>query len=68
MSIKLLNKYASMKKKYKRGSPMPFVTKGLFKGIMKGSKLRNSYLKNKTDANQMLYKTKICPRESREQE
>ena len=57
-----------MKKKYKRGSPMPFVTKGLFKGIMKGSKLRNSYLKNKTDANWILYKTKICPRESREQE
>ena len=68
MSIKLLNKHAQMKKKYKRGSPMPFVTKGLFKGIMKGSKLRNSYLKNKTDANWILYKTKICPRESREQE
>ena len=54
MSIKLLNKHASIKKKYKRGNQMPFVTKDLFKAIMKILKLRNNYLKNKTDADRML--------------
>ena len=29
---------------------MPFVTKDLSKAIMERSKLRNNYLKNKTDA------------------
>ena len=56
MSIKLLNKHAPIKKKHKRGNQMPFVTKDLVKAIMKRSKLRNNYLKNKTDANRMLYK------------
>ena len=45
MSIKLLNKHAPIKKKYKRGNQMPFVTKDLSKAIMKTSKLRNNYLK-----------------------
>ena len=31
---------------------MPFVTKDLSKAIMRKSKLRNNYLKNKTDATQ----------------
>ena len=56
MSIKLLNKHAPIKMKYKRGNHMPFITKDLSKAIMKRSKLRNNYLKNKTDANRMLYK------------
>ena len=56
MSIKLLNKHAPIKKKYKRGNQMPFITKDLSKAIMKRSKLRNNYLKNKTNANRMLYK------------
>ena len=34
---------------------MTFTTKDLSKAIMKRSKLRNNYLKNKTDANGMLY-------------
>ena len=55
MSIKLLNKHAPIKIKYKRGNHMPFITKDLSKAIMKRSKLRNNYLKNKTDANGMLY-------------
>ena len=55
-SIKLLNKHAPIKMKYKRGNHMPFITKDLSKAIMKRSKLRNNYLKNKTDANRMLYK------------
>ena len=56
MSIKILNKHAPIKKKYKRCNQMPFVTKDLSKAIMKRSKLRNNYLKNKTDANRMLCK------------
>ena len=35
---------------------MPFVTKDLCKAIMKRWKLRNNYLKNKTNANGMLWK------------
>ena len=35
MSIKLLNKHAPIKKKYKRGNQMLFVTKDLSKAIMK---------------------------------
>ena len=35
---------------------MPFVTKYLSKAIIKRSKLRNNYLKNKTNANRMLHK------------
>ena len=56
MSIKLLNRHAPIKEKYKRGNRMPFVTKDLSKAIMKRSKLRNNYLKNKSDANRMLCK------------
>ena len=56
MSIKLLNKHAPIKMKYKRGNHMPFITKDLSKEIMKRLKLRNNYLKNKTDTNRMLYK------------
>ena len=39
VSIKLLNKHAPMKKKYKRGNQMPVVTKALSKAIMKRPKL-----------------------------
>ena len=56
MSIKLLNRHAPVIEKYKRGIRMPFVTKDLSKAIMKRSKLRNNYLKNKNDANRMLCK------------
>ena len=56
MSIKPLHKHAPIKKKYKRGNQMPFVTKDLSKAIMKRSKLRNNYSRNKIDANRMLYK------------
>ena len=56
VSIKLLNKRAPIKKKYKRSNQMPFVTKTLSKAIMKRWKLRNNYLKNKTNANRMPYK------------
>ena len=39
VSVKLLNKHAPIKKKYKRGNQMPVVTKGLSKTVMKRSKL-----------------------------
>ena len=35
---------------------MPFITKDLSKAIIKRLKLRNNFLKNKTDANRVLYK------------
>ena len=35
MSIKLLNKHAPIKMKYRRGNHMPFTTKDLSKAIMK---------------------------------
>ena len=53
MSIKLLNKHAPIKINTK-DNHMPFITKDPSKAIMKKSKLRNNYLKNKTDANRML--------------
>ena len=43
------------KKKYKRSNQMSFVTKYIFKVIMKRLKLRNNYLKNKIHVNKMLY-------------
>ena len=55
MSIKPLSKHALIKRNT-RGSQMSFATKDLSKAIMKRSKLTNYYLKNKTDANRMLYK------------
>ena len=39
VSIKLLNKHTPKKMKYKRGNPMPFITKDLSKAIMKRSQL-----------------------------
>ena len=50
MSIKLLNKHASIRKNYKRSNQMSFLTKGLSKAILKKPKLRSHYLKNKTEA------------------
>ena len=48
MSIKLLNKHAPIKIKYKRGNHMPFITKDLSKAVMKRLQFRNNYLKKKT--------------------
>ena len=43
MSIKVLNKHAAIKIKYKRGNHMLFITKDLSKAIMKTLQLRNNY-------------------------
>ena len=42
VSIKVLNKHTPIKKKYKRGNQMPFVTKDLSKVTMKRVKLKNN--------------------------
>ena len=54
ISIKHLNKLAPMKTKYKRGNHVSIITRDLSKAIIKRSKSRNKYLKNKSDANRML--------------
>ena len=53
MSI-LLNKHTPIKKKYKSGNQMPFITKDLSKSIMKRSKL--NYLEHKINGNRMIKK------------
>ena len=50
-----LNFFAPIKKKYARGNQMPFMTKDLSKEIMTRSRLRNKYLKDKTEENRLLY-------------
>ena len=50
-----LNSFAPIKKKYARGNQMPFMTKNLSKEIMTRSRLRNEYLKHKTEENRFLY-------------
>ena len=50
-----LNSFAPIKKKYARGNQMRFMTKNLFKEIMTKSRLRNKYLKHKTEENRLLY-------------
>ena len=55
ISMKVLNKHAPRKKKIVRGNQMPFMTKDLSKEIMKRSRLRNRFLKDKNLENRMLY-------------
>ena len=47
--IDTLNIFAPCKKKCSRGNNMPFMNKSLKKAHMKRSRLRNIYVKNKTD-------------------
>ena len=49
-----LNLFAPTKKKYARGNQMPFMTKDLSKKMMTRSRLRNKYLKDKTEENRLL--------------
>ena len=55
ISMKVLNKHAPGKKKIVRGNQMPFMTKDLSKEIMKKSRLRSRFLKDKSLENRMLY-------------
>ena len=56
ISMNVLNKHAPRKKKIVRGNQMPFMTKDFPKEIIKKSRLRNRFLKNKSLENRMLYK------------
>ena len=46
----VLNMYAPLKKKYIRGNNSPFMNRILSKEIMKRSRLRNEFLKSKSEA------------------
>ena len=50
-----LNSFAPIKKKYAYGNQMPFMTKNRSKEKMTRSRLRNRYLKHKTEENRLLY-------------
>ena len=54
ITLKTLDKYAPRKAKHARGNQMPFMTKDLSKNIIKRSRLRNKYLKNKNEENRKL--------------
>ena len=47
--IEILNKHAPMKIKYLRANHGKFTTKGLHKAIMKRSRLRNKFLRDRTE-------------------
>ena len=47
----ILNKHVPKKKKYVRGKQSPFMNKTLSKVIMQRSKLRNLFLKKRTEEN-----------------
>ena len=55
VSVNVLNKHATRKRKYARGNQMPFFTKELSKEIMTRSRLRNKYLKNRNEENRAIY-------------
>ena len=50
-----LNSFAPIKMKYASGHQMHFITKSLSKEIIARSRLRNKYLKHKTEENRFLY-------------
>ena len=54
--IEILNKHAHMKIKYLRANQEKFMTKGLHKAIMKRSRLRNKFLRDRTDRSRKEYK------------
>ena len=54
-TMNTLNLFPPIKKKYARGNQMSFMTKDLSKEMMTRSRLRNKYLKDKTEENRLLY-------------
>ena len=50
-----LDQHAPRKKKYAKGNHMPFINKTLSKEIMKRTKLRNKFLKDRTEENRSRY-------------
>ena len=53
--LNTLNKLAPFKRKYSRGNHLPFMNKKLSKAIMNRTRLRNKFLKNRTDENKRKY-------------
>ena len=53
--LNTLNKLAPFKRKYSRGNHLPFMNKELSKVIMNRTRLRNKFLKNRTDENKRKY-------------
>ena len=54
--IDILNKHARMKQKYFRANQRRFMTKDLHKAIMKRSRHRNKFLRDKTDISREEYR------------
>ena len=54
--LNVLNKFAPVKKKYLRANLSRFVNKELNKVVIQRSRLRNEYLKDKTNAARIAYK------------
>ena len=54
--LRVLEKYAPMKKKVLRANDKPYMTKVLRQAIMRRSSLRNRYLKDKSDESLRLFK------------
>ena len=53
--INTLNNHAPNKKKYTRGNHLRFMNKELSKAIMNRTRLRNVYLRNRSDENRKKY-------------
>ena len=54
--MEILNRHAPLKQKYVRANDNPFITKALRKEQMKRTRLKNNYLKDKTEANHAAFK------------
>ena len=54
--IEVINKHAPIKEKYLRSNQGRFITKNLHKAIMKRSRLRNKFLRDRTEMSQKEYK------------
>ena len=55
ININILNRHTPRKRKLAQGNQMPFITKDLSKAVMKRSRMRNNFLKNRTEENKTLH-------------
>ena len=62
ININILNRHAPRQRKHAKGNQMPFITKHLSKAIMRRSRLRNDFLKNRKEENKVLYTKQEQPR------
>ena len=59
INLNALNKHAPCKKTHARGNQMPFFNKELSKAIMRRTKLRNIFLKTRSEENRIRYTKQI---------